>query len=365
MSEFPKTSAEAASQAAGYLFQLRYALFRALKRILRDPTGSIAVECVDDVAASTKGVLSEVDQLKHTTQPSASFNDLSTSVWRTIGNWCRLVEPSKGVDLATLELVFVTNASVDKGSGISCLEPMEDARQPALALTKLREAARTSENKSTKKDREDFLHLDAAIQAALIRSIRVIENSPNLAALATEIEDMLHYACESGLLSEFRDEVEGWWFNRIAKAFSQGEGAIIQLVELEARISYLREKYKASTLQIDVENPSDNPDSLDAYLFARQVIAVKATERRLRNAQRDFLKASAQRSKWLREARIDPAELDRYDQTLEDKWKTKSAIIWDELAAGCVEDEKCKSGRELLGWAETQETPLRGASAQF
>jgi hypothetical protein len=28
-------------------------------------------------------------------------------------------------------------------------------------------------------------------------------------------------------------------------------------------------------------------------------------------------------------------------------------------------DDRCKCGRATLGWAETQQTPLRGASAQF
>ena len=109
----------------------------------------------------------------------------------------------------------------------------------------------------------------------------------------------------------------------------------------------------------------DRPDSLDAYLFVQQVRAVKASEERIRNAQRDFLKASAQRSKWLREARIDPAELDRYDLTLEERWSTQAAIYRDELPSPPSDDDKYKCGRATLGWAETQQTPLRGASAQF
>ena len=50
VSEFPSTSAEAAAQAAGYYFQIRFGLYRALKRLLRDPTGSIAIERIDDRA---------------------------------------------------------------------------------------------------------------------------------------------------------------------------------------------------------------------------------------------------------------------------------------------------------------------------
>lgn len=365
MKEFPKTAAEAAAQAAGYLYQLRYALFRALKRILRDPTGSIAVECVDDVAASINQVLVEVDQLKHTTDPKTKFNDSSPAVWRTIGNWVRLVRDAKDLNLAILELILVTNASVEAGSGISALGPVEDARDATSALTKLMEIAQSSENQSTKKDREDFLALEHTVRVALLRAIRVVEKSPNLNALAGEIEDIIHYACESDSLSEFRAEIEGWWFDKVAEAFSAGKGAIFSLLEIDARINYLREKYKISALEIDIENPTENPDSLDAYLFVRQMASVKAGQQRLRNAQRDFLKASAQRSKWLREARIDPTELDKYDQTLEERWSTQSAIFWDELSDSCSEDEKCKSGRLVLGWAETQQTPLRGASAQF
>jgi hypothetical protein len=363
--EFPKTAAEAASQAAGYLFQLRYGLYRALKRIIRDPTGSIAVERVDDIAGSSGQALIEIAQLKHTTNSATTFNDLSPAIWRTIGNWSRLVAAPNELNLATLELLFVTNAAVDKCSGISRLRSAENNRDPGFALTSLNAAAIKSDNQVTKKDRQDFLALESAVQAALVRAIQIIENSPNLDALGPEIEDLVHYACESASLTEFRAELEGWWFDRIAQAFSQGNGLVIPLVEVEARISYLREKYKIGALQIDVENPTENPDSLDSYLFARQVLSVKSTEQRLRNAQRDFLKASAQRSKWLREAKIDPIELDKYDQNLAERWTTQSAIIWNELAEGCSDNDKCKSGRKILGWAETQETPLRGASAQF
>ena len=94
MSEFPETSAEAAAQAAGYFFQVRFALFRALKRLLRDPTGSIAVERVDDVALSssnadlTTPALIEIDQLKHTTDPSTTFSDNSS---RDMANHWKLV----------------------------------------------------------------------------------------------------------------------------------------------------------------------------------------------------------------------------------------------------------------------------------
>ena len=158
--------------------------------------------------------------------------------------------------------------------------PVENNRDPAFALTSLNDAALNSDNQTTKKDRHDFLALESVVKAALVRAIQVIENSPNLDALGPEIEDLIHYACELASLADFRAELEGWWFDRIAQAFSRGNGLVIPLVEVEARISYLREKYKISALQIDVESPAESPDSLDAYLFARQVLSVKSTEQR-------------------------------------------------------------------------------------
>lgn len=64
---------EAPGQAAGYLFQLRYALHRALERMRRDPTGAIAIEKYDDVAVIHDGNVISADQLKHVTQTEAKF----------------------------------------------------------------------------------------------------------------------------------------------------------------------------------------------------------------------------------------------------------------------------------------------------
>jgi hypothetical protein len=355
VSEFLETSAEAAAQAAGYLFQIRFALFRALKRLLRDPTGSIAIERIDDVALSSGKSVStipaviEIDQLKHTADPSTTFSDHSPAIWRTLGNWSRLVASDNDLKLGFLDLVLITNASLQTGSGIAGLGVSEHDRDPANALSKLAAVALSSQNKTSKKDREDFLQLDEPVRVALIRAIRIAQNSPNLSGLASEIEDLLHYACEAEQLSELRTELEGWWFDRLSEILATGVGAIVPLLEVDARVSYLREKYKSSALKIDIEDATDRPDSLSSYLFVRQVRAVKVGEERLRNAQRDFLKASAQRSKWLREARIDPAELDKYDKILEERWSTQAAINFDELPSPSNDDDKCKCGRSTLG----------------
>jgi hypothetical protein len=184
MSEFPHSSAEAPAQAAGYLFQVRFALYRALKRILRDPTGSIAVECADDVAISSGSEVTELSQLKHTATSDASFNDLSPQVWRSIGNWCRLLGNPDQIKLAAVDLVLVTNASIEEGSAISLLGPSDEERDPEMAVLRLREAALKSENATTKKDRHIFLALEQPVQLAVGRAVRIVGKSPNLAGFS-------------------------------------------------------------------------------------------------------------------------------------------------------------------------------------
>ena len=304
----------------------------------------------------------ELDQLKHTTG-YLELSDSSVQIWRAIGNWCRLIN-LKSLDVSRIELALLTNGSVAKDSAISKLTSLV-TRDVGGALEELGKVAASSQNKRTEKDRIEFSKFGAANQLALISAIRIVPNLPNLKGLSSEIEGVLYYACEPGSLGDFRAELEGWWFNRISAELSAGTSALVRLTELEGHVSYLREKYKRTSLHVDIEEPTEHPDNLAEYVFVKQVMVLEVGDLRIRNAQRDFLRASAQRSKWLREALVDPAELASYDGILEDTWSTQYAIAQDELPAGACDDEKRKAGRGLLGWAETRTVPLRGASAQF
>jgi hypothetical protein len=134
-----KRTAEAPAQAAGYLFQLRYALFRALKRRMRDPTGSIGIERLDDITIQAGDTVLQIDQLKHSSKTTTVFNDLSPAVWRTLGNWSKAAN-TNDFDLATLELAFVTTADIDEHSGIAKLALADEDRDHEVALIMLKAA---------------------------------------------------------------------------------------------------------------------------------------------------------------------------------------------------------------------------------
>jgi hypothetical protein len=199
--------AEAPAQAAGYLYQLRYALLRALKQLIKDPTGKIGVERLDDVVIESESGPIRVYQLKHSVE-QVELTDHSPQVWRTIGNWSRLSK-SSDLDLSRLELALVTNAAVGGDSALSKLSPSEPTRDVQGATKCLLEVAAKSQNQKSKKDRNDFMSLGEAAQFALVRSIRVVPNFSNLAALESEIEEVLFFACDAQLVPELRSELEG------------------------------------------------------------------------------------------------------------------------------------------------------------
>ena len=285
------------------------------------------------------------------------------AVWRTLGNWSRLIKAGT-VKLGSVEFIFATNATLAPETAFGMLGEADADRSPELALSLLRAAAGTSQNKETAADRADFLSLTEAQQEAFVSAIRAV-TSVGLPDVTGELRNALHFVCEPGQLPEFVAELEGWWIHRISEALGKGEGPLISLLEVDGRIAYLREKYKVSSLQIDDDVEADGPEALDEHTFVQQVAVLKTGPGRIRNAQRDFLRARAQRSRWVREARVDPEEINRYDRSLEDSWRTQFEIMGDEIASGSDDAEKCKAGRELLGWAETQQVPIRGARAQF
>src|SRR5262245_10266518 len=136
---------EAPGQAAGYLYQVRYALYRALRRLLRDPTCTIGVESLDDVSLQSHMRAPELSQLKHTTDDDKEFSDASPAIWRAIRNWINTIESQK-LDIASLELILVTNASLSSTSGLAKLGIDETARDVDAALVALKDAATTSAN---------------------------------------------------------------------------------------------------------------------------------------------------------------------------------------------------------------------------
>lgn len=354
------SGSSAVGPAAGYFFQLRYGLLRALEVFRNHPTSIISVETLDDVSIEGQS-LSIDSQLKHSVDPETKISKYSPAIWRTLAIWMERLRA--GVE-DHHEFHFITTSFVEEDNPLHFLKPNPSDLDINAAIQGLEEAAKSSTNEKTAKDRNAFLSASDGERLSLVRRIRLADSTPNIEAIGRDIENLIHYACEPSQVEALREDLEGWWIGRIFGKWVQDEGAQVELEELGARMRFLKERYKPDDLPLDVPEP-DCEDVTEDSIFIKQIRAVTDSERRIRNAQKAFLRASVQRSKWVREFRIDPAELDSFDEKLKDRWEAHHAGECDSLSADASDEDKTAMGKEILKWAETSEVPIRTTKSVY
>lgn len=354
------SSSSAVGPAAGYFYQLRYGLLRALEVFPKQPTSIISIETLDDVSIAGQNLTVD-SQLKHSVDSGKKISKFSPAIWRTLAIW--LTRLRQGVD-DHHEFHFITTAEVDDENPLHHLRPVPTDLDVNAALQGLEAAANSSSSTTTANDRSAFLEASDGERLSLVRRIRLADAKPNLEAIATDIEQQIRYACEGEQVADFRRDLEGWWIGRVFDKWVADGGAQIELEELGAQVSFLKERYKLSELPLDVPE-QDCEDLMEDSVFIKQVRAVTESDRRLRNAQKAFLRAKVQRSKWVREHRIDPTELDSFDDELRGRWEAHHAGECDLLSTGATADDKINVGKSVLRWAETSEVPIRSTRSVY
>lgn len=115
---------------------------------------------------------------------------------------------------------------------------------------------------------------------------------------------------------ELHLELEGWWVDLVAQSLSKGVPALVRLIELGSRVDYLRERYKRTALQVDVEEPTDQPDNLSEYVFVKQILVLKQANSEFAMPTK-FFEGERSAIEVAQRSISDPAELEKYDEGLE------------------------------------------------
>ncbi len=122
------------ASALGHHFQGRYALRLLLEIAARDPLGTIAVERLDDiVATSASGAIESVQTKQH--DGDSTLGNASTDIWKTLRAWLSVFESENEPSLYTLATTSVASA----GSAAYFMRP--DSRDPTAAARLLTETA--------------------------------------------------------------------------------------------------------------------------------------------------------------------------------------------------------------------------------
>lgn len=343
------TGFSAGSQALGYMFQARYALYLILtsKEELQ-----IAVESLDDITFfENENNPTELLQLKHHTTTQASLTDSSSDIWKTIRVWSTQLQENK-ISLPDTVLTLVTTAESPADSAAFLLRPVKD-RKPKLALQKLLDVANTSKNLALTKSFEAFKALNSTQQKLLINSIQIIDNSPDIIDITPKIKEKL-----IAVRREHRDAVyerlEGWWFAKVVTHLRDSSLDFISGFEVRDKICEINDQFKPDALPIDfydLEIPEQPDISQDNRCFVDQLKEIAIHNKRIEKAILDYYRAFEQRSRWAREELLFGGEIEKYERKLIDEWERYKLALQDEMLDS-NESEYQKFGRKLFNWME-------------
>jgi len=265
-----------------------------------------------------------------------------------------------------MKFVLLTTADAPDKSAASRLRMRDRDAEAADKL--LMATAKSSENEKTEKARAAYAGLPEQIRLSLLRSVMILDGSPNIIDVREEIVRELHHAAPRDRIDKLVERLEGWWFGAVIRAMSGAGPSAIPVLAIEQRVDELREEFKRDALPVDFKAavPSQSVIAeLDKRPFVRQLRKIEIGGPRIEYAIRDFYRASEQRSRWAREDLLLDGELEHYERDLTEAWEPRHASIVEESGSGSAE-EKVALGQSLFKWAEQDANfPLRTVRERF
>jgi len=340
---------DATSSALGYIYQVRYALLLALKKIAEanDPDDCfISIEKLDDIAFEEKGDPVELLQAKYHGSPG-NLTDRSADLWKTIRVWSEMIA-SQNVRFEEAAFTLLTTESAAQGSIASHLSTDEDSRNIQSALEAMRNIAQESGNATNKKAYDAFADLEPWQQENLLNSIYVIGNSPHIIEVEEKIKRQIRVIASAHHIDAFTSRLEGLWFKRVIEVMSSDDQSAISIGELVNIIDDLRSQFLPGNLPSDFDDidPEEIDIENDERTFVEQLRLISATNRVIRNAIINYYRAFEQRSRWSRENLVKPGELQKYLNRLKDEWENQSSLV--EMACDYSQEQaKVASGHKL------------------
>ena len=308
----PKNPHGASPSALGYLYQCRYALLEGLRAGRATPQLSISVEKFDDIAFEANGEPTALIQTKHHLNRAGDLSDASVDLWKSIAIWLGKLEEDIEAPFR-MKFMLLTTAHAPDKSAASMLR-MRD-RDVEAADNILLTVTKTSKNKTIAKICEKYAGLSEHVRVSLLRSVNILDGSPNIIDVREEIVGELHHAAARDHIDKLVERLEGWWFGTVIRAMSGAFPAAIPVLAIEQRVDELREEFKRSALPVDYKAavPAQQVIAeMDKRPFVQQLRKIEIGTPRIEYAIRDYYRASEQRSRWAREELLIDGEIEHY-----------------------------------------------------
>lgn len=332
----------APAQMAGYLWQLE----RTLLWLLEAPPGSrVGVESLDDVSiVDGTGKLVTLEQDKFTTTSSGNLGDSSENLWRTIGYWMSAAAGGE-FDPGRVSLYLVTTAVVRRGLALE-LSDAKDDPAAASVLSKLRARAAAVPHRTAA---TAVLTCPDAVALQVVRAVVLLHGqSPRDDLSARLRRTQLVFADAPDKADLVANGLRGWLGKRLIDDTTAHKQCWIHredfIRQFMAQLGSITSRRIAEAVE-RVVSPEDVQTN-QTSVFVRQLRLVDSDDETVIEAIGDFLKSSAQRTKWAEDGSVALRDLDVFDQALKDRWR----LIYRRHCRDCPPDpsSEVRAGREVL-----------------
>lgn len=344
---------DATASMLGYLFQSRYALLDAVRRLKSDNVFTVSIETLDDVVFECSGSATALLQAKHHLNSQANLSDSSADLWKTIRIWCDRFTAGRLPDDTVLYLL--TTGQAASGSTAAYLRRGME-RDEKRAQERLDSVAQTSKSEANKAAYAAYRALSVPKKEELLSRIVVLDRTPDILGVETELRKALALVVERARLPDLITRLEGWWFQRVVHHLMDSDKGPILSEELRAELDRSREQFRADNLPIDegILDSEIDEDMFSSHLFVEQLRLIDIAGRRMLTAMRNYFRAFEHRSRWLRDGFLMAGDLDLYDRRLVEEWELHFNAMVDDLGQKAAEDAMRLAARRLYGWAERE-----------
>lgn len=324
----------------------------------------MTLELHDDVAWEENGTPTELLQLKHKVTSSGRLGDRDSDLWKTIRVW---LDAGPAGDPSGPTLTLVTTATSASGSAAEALRPGQ-ARDPALALTLLEEAAESSEAKKTLDVRGRFLSLGEEDRAVFVGRMYVLDDEPSIGdELDETLRRVLYLVLPKDHEQTFIEQLWGWW-HQVVVTLLRNERGTITALDVKAKVDDLRNSFGGDNLPTLVGRDIDfdvDATYADRH-FVEQLRWIALTANLLQKAMIDYYRAYTQSALWIEDNLVALNELETFEADLIDEWQRQFEFMKMKIAATEDEQTQMEAGQELFRLiSDTSSVRLRAYDEPF
>jgi hypothetical protein len=336
-----KNEFDASPSALGYIYQVRYALFAALKKIrdLDDPDNhSIVIEKIDDISFHNEGTPKELLQTKHRAK-TTKLTDKSPDIWKTIRIWAELISRGE-IDLYSNTFYLITTQEAPSESLASYLSNEDQYRNLDEAICRVNSICSQKVGKEIKKGVDAFNCLSEAQKIAFLSRIEIITQSRDITEIGTHLRNSLKLHATKEHLTAYIERLEGYWFDKAIECL-KGNISSIKLSDVVYFFDDLRNQFLPTNLpndysDLDIDELGFEDEDKD---FLKQIKLFTSNKNVLNVAKENYYRTYAQVLRWQSDGLLQPNEMTKYRNKLSKEWANINSLSEMEYDISSVKDQ--------------------------